>query len=100
MSVASNQYAAKVFSEHPVSIWPLDDEACFISLIDNVERDITTWTLTNCTTTSSPTLPDKPSPFYYNNADYYGIIGDDLVLGPSGGTIELRSGPIFNFDNL
>ena len=99
MSVASNQYASKVFSEHPVAIWPLDDDAHYLSLIDDAERDLTDWTLTNCSATTTPDLPNIPSPFE-DNADYFGIIGDHTVLGISGGTIELRSDPIFMFDSL
>ena len=99
MSVASNQYAARLFSEHPVAIWPLDDDAHYLSLIQDEERDLTDWTLTNCSATITPTLPDLPSPFE-DNADYYGIIGDHTVLGTSGGTIELKSDPIFMFDSL
>lgn len=99
MSVASNQYAARVFSEHPVSIWPLDDDAHYLSLIDDAKRDLTSWTLTNCTATTTPALPNLPSPFR-DNADYYGIIGNHLTLGGSGGTIELKSDPIFNFNTL
>jgi len=99
MSVASNKYAAKVFSEHPVAVWPLDDDAHFISLMDDSERDITNWTKTNCTTTSSPSLPDLPSPFK-GNSTYYGIIGDSVALTTSGGIIEIKSDPIFAFDSL
>lgn len=99
MSIASNQYAAKVFSEHPIAIWPLDDDAHYISLILESERDLTQWTLTNCSATTTPSLPNEPSPFK-NDAAYFGIIGDHVVLGSAGGTIEIKSDPIFMFDSL
>jgi hypothetical protein len=99
MSIASNQYAAKVFSEHPTAIWPLDDDACFISLLNQSESNINNWNKTNCSTTSSPTLPDTPSPFN-GKSNYYGIIGDHSILSTSGGTIEVRSDPIFSFNSL
>lgn len=99
MSIASNQYAARIFSEHPVAVWPLDDNAHYLSLISDAERDLTSWTLTNCSANSTPTLPNQPSPFK-NNADYYEIIGDHTTLGTSGGTIILKSDPIFIFNNL
>lgn len=99
MSIASNKYAAKIFSEHPVAVWPLDDNSHYLSLIENSERDLTQWTLTNCSATSSPSLPDSPSPFQ-ESSDYYGIIGNSAALNASGGTIELRSDPLFMFDSL
>lgn len=99
MSIASNRYAAKLFSEHPVAIWPLDDDAHFLSLISNDDRDITEWMLTNCSTTSTPVLPETPSPFK-NDVEYFGISGDHLVLGESGGTISIKSPPIFTFNSL
>lgn len=99
MSVASNKYAAKVFSEHPIAMWPLDDNAHYLSLIEESERDLTDWSLINCTATTSPVLPDLPSPFR-GSASYYGITGNHLTLGPSGGTIELKSDPMFAFDSL
>lgn len=99
MSIASNQYAAKIFSEHPIAVWPLDDEAHYLSLISDEERDISLWTLTNCSVTLSPTLPDTPSPFE-DDADYYGIIGDSTELSATGGVIELKSTALFMFDSL
>lgn len=38
MSVVSNLYAAKLYSEHPVAIWPLDDDVSYISLINDQQR--------------------------------------------------------------
>ena len=99
MSIASNKYAAKLFSEHPVAIWPLDDDAHYLSLIENEDRDITGWTLTNCSTTTTPVLPDLPSPFK-DDQQYFGIIGDSEQLSESGGTIVLKSNPIFTFNSL
>lgn len=50
----SNLYAEKIFAEHPLAIWPLDDQADYLSLISEDQRNITStvpanvWTLTNC----------------------------------------------------
>ena len=43
---SSNLYAEKIFANHPLAIWPLDDSADYISLITEAERDIesVTWT--------------------------------------------------------
>ena len=59
MTVLSNLYAEKLYSEHPIAIWHLDDNADYISLIsDAVRADLFTgyedWTVTNGVTTYSP----------------------------------------------
>lgn len=79
MSVSSNQYAAKIFSEHPIACWPLDDNVSFISIISEVERDIsnqTYWTRQNCSV--STTIPPTTSPF--QSSDYYVVSGNILQI--------------------
>ena len=45
MSSPSNIYAEKVYSEHPIALWALDDQLDYISFIDDSVRDMTTsWT--------------------------------------------------------
>ena len=39
MSNASNLYAEKVFGEHPIALWPLDETVDYISLISDNDRD-------------------------------------------------------------
>lgn len=39
MSNPSNLYAEKVFAEHPIALWPLDDQVDYISLIDEDQRN-------------------------------------------------------------
>ena len=96
MSVASNLYAANVYSEHPIAVWPLDDDVSFLSLISNTNRDFANWTKTNCSANSSPTLPDIASPFI--GGTYYGITG--AVPASNGTDIELISPAIFTFEDL
>ena len=43
MSTPSNLYAEKVFAEHPTGLWALDDNADYISLISEQQRN-----LSNC----------------------------------------------------
>lgn len=40
----SNLYAEKVFSEHPISLWSLDETIDYLSLISEEDRDISQWT--------------------------------------------------------
>jgi hypothetical protein len=52
MSITSNLYAEKVFSEHPLVFWSLDEPVKYISLISNADRNISNsekWTLSGCT---------------------------------------------------
>lgn len=39
----TNLYAARVFAEHPVGIWPIDEELTFLSLISPGQRDLRLW---------------------------------------------------------
>ena len=43
----SNLYAEKVYSEHPLVLWPLDDRADYLSMISEGFRDLSTWDVTN-----------------------------------------------------
>jgi len=43
MSTPSNLYAEKVFAEHPIALWSLDDEVTYTSLIDDFQRDVGEW---------------------------------------------------------
>jgi hypothetical protein len=50
MSSPSNLYAEKIFSEHPLALWPLDEKLDYASLISEQQRDISddqSWSLTN-----------------------------------------------------
>lgn len=51
MSNPSNLYAEKIYAEHPLVLWALDDKADYISLITEEQRDIDDlWTTTGGTT--------------------------------------------------
>jgi hypothetical protein len=43
MSSPSNLYAEKIFSEHPLALWALDDTVDYVSLISESDRDISLW---------------------------------------------------------
>lgn len=55
MSSPSNLYAEKIFSEHPLGLWALDEQLDYVSLITNAEREPYNWTTAvNCTITPIP----------------------------------------------
>ena len=46
----SNLYANKVFSEHPIALWSFDEEAHYIDLLQEADRQLDNWpTATNLT---------------------------------------------------
>lgn len=47
MTSPSNLYAEKVFSEHPIGLWPLDDKVDFVSLLDINEKGLGGWSVTS-----------------------------------------------------
>lgn len=61
MSTTSNLYAEKIYAEHPIALWSLDDKADYISLIDESDRDILTWSINNGTA-AVHALSDEPFP--------------------------------------
>lgn len=79
MGNSGNQYANRVFAEHPIALWSLDEDAYFLSLINNAstnDRLFSSWTTTNCDAYdyAFPSLPDAPSPF--EDSTYSSITAD------------------------
>jgi hypothetical protein len=97
---ASNLYSEKIFSEHPLAIWPLDDSADYISLITEAQRDINTWTKTNGTviTGSTPVFNGKnqTEPF----PDSYRKIFRSTPPVGSNTTSYIKSANLINFQSL
>jgi len=61
MSNPSNLYAEKIYSEHPLVLWALDDQLDYISLITENQRNINSgWTITNGTTSSGSSISGEP----------------------------------------
>ena len=96
MSIAANKYANKVFSEHPIAMWTLDEEAYYISLINDNNRKFSTWTGTGFTTTDYTSNPiSTSSPFLSSN-----IYSSFTKSSTSSGTIEISSPDLFNATNI
>jgi hypothetical protein len=63
MSNPSNLYAEKIYSEHPVVLWALDDQLDYIGLISEAQRNLTSfWTPTSATLATSFTDLKQPFP--------------------------------------
>lgn len=47
MTRPSNLYAEKIFAEHPLEMWTLDEETSYLSWINESARNLKTWTVDN-----------------------------------------------------
>ncbi len=93
MSTPSNLYAEKVYAEHPIALWALDDQADYISLIDESDRNINLWTITNGTSQTF-SLYDEPFPTSQTTR-IQGVLTDDDF-----GQVVCISNNIVNFSTL
>lgn len=91
MSSQSSLYAEKIFSEHPLGFWPLDDSISYLSLIDN--RNLSSWTVTGADISESLALL---SPI--RGSSVYQITGKDFAL--NSGSISISSPSLFSFNQL
>jgi hypothetical protein len=93
MSIPSNLYAEKVFAEHPLGLWALDEKVDFISLINNRVKKLeigtlsSQWTLTGGTTgsipatISSPILDSPIKAFSVINASELKLVSNNVFSG-------------------
>ena len=106
MSIISNLYAEKIFAEHPLALWSLDEPVDYISLISEQERNIQEeWSYSNAVVSES--IVDINSPFsnsitnliefdlFIEDNKELDFIGPDLVnfstLDDSQGTVSIGS---------
>lgn len=61
----SNLYASRVYAEHPVALWAMDESNYFVSLISQEEKEITEtyWTFDNAVRNSSAVFTLSGYPF-------------------------------------
>lgn len=93
MSTASNLYAEKVFSEHPLVLWALDDKADYISVITEQQRSFANWQVVGGTTEQSNSTT---SPFPNSVTNIVNVSVDN----PGFGQVVCISDDIVNFSDL
>jgi hypothetical protein len=87
MSNPLNLYATKVFAEHPVALWALDETVDFLSLIDSApqffgdERDenLSTWDVVGATVVDAyndASFLQQPEESIFPNVPTNGVIGN------------------------
>jgi hypothetical protein len=91
----ANLYASRVFAEHPIALWSLDEDYFFLSLVPESDKKITgsTWSISGgqySTSTSfpenAPIIGDYTSKFFIptsSSSQYIDIIGDPIVYQDS-----------------
>ena len=97
MSNPSNLYAEKIYSEHPLVLWALDDQADYVSLITDAKRNIASfpWDDTeSCTLSSGSAITGEP----FSDSPT-SIVSCNVPAGASGESIIL-SPDIVNFQTL
>ena len=95
MANPSNLYAEKIFSEHPLALWALDQTVDYISLFDLDYQDIQNyWTVSGATASLETSNVNAP----------FSTIEVNKLLGnvPSGATADIVciSPNLANFSNL
>lgn len=93
MSSPSNLYAEKVFSEHPLVLWALDDPADYVSMISEDQRKFSNWSVTGAVTYQDYF---KTSPFPTSITN--GL--DARITDESFGEITCISDDIINFSDM
>lgn len=93
MSTASNLYAEKVFSEHPLALWALDDKADYISILTEEQRTFSNWQIDVGT---SSTQVDRSAPFPNSISN---VVSVDFA-SPGFGQVVCVSDDIVNFSDL
>ena len=97
MSNPSNLYAEKIYSEHPLVLWALDDQADYVSLISENQRNIQTlWDNSGATVVSGSLSGSPLGPF---SESISSSISGNVPVGESSEIICV-SPDIINFANL
>lgn len=60
MSSPSNLYAEKVYAEHPLALWSLDEQVDYLSLITENQRDFADWDITGVSDQYESTIANQP----------------------------------------
>jgi hypothetical protein len=94
MSNPSNLYAEKIYAEHPLVLWALDDKSDYISLISETQRDIENQWITTGGTSIESTIGAEPFPDSITT-----LLEGDVPVGVDG-EIVCISPDLINFSDL
>lgn len=94
MSSPSNLYAEKVFAEHPIALWPLDDTADYVSLISETNRDMRLWDIGNGSASNIGSILNEPFPQSFVSRISLGSISEREAI------VECVSPSLISLQNL
>ena len=101
----SNLYASRIYAEHPIALWSLDDETSYISKLSTSQKDLANWSLYNLEEVVSPSAvygePVAGNPKYYSTiisasaslsaSALASAINTELDLDPDKKTISINT---------
>jgi hypothetical protein len=99
MSSAVNLYATRVFAEHPLSLWALDENVGYISLLPQSDQDLSEWEIDGATAVdirNDESFTESPIKEPFSAAFLSGIIEDS----PNNGLITLTSSHAINQSDI
>lgn len=96
MTIASNLYAEKVFSEQPLALWALDDTANFVNLVPANGNVAGSWTTTNIDAISISESLNGTYPF----SDSYAIALTASTPAGASETATISYSSVANFNEL
>ena len=74
MSKSSNLYAEKIFAEHPLALWALDDNVNFVSLLNSNDKVMSGW---NKSSNLSVLATTQQPPYIKNTTVIPVVVADD-----------------------
>jgi len=90
MSSAVNLYATKVFAEHPLSLWALDEKVGYVSLLSNSDQNLSNWDIDGATIVNAKNVEvfnEVPPKEPFETVFVSGIVEES----PNNGLITLNS---------
>jgi hypothetical protein len=97
MSSPSNLYAEKAFSEHPMSLWALDDKVDYLSLISENDRNLENWNISGGTVESNYNILQNTQPFIDSAVN---VLYGDVIPEGELGEIVLITDQTINGDHI
>ena len=91
----ANLYAARIFAEHPISFWSLDDNVSYISKLSISQKDITNWDLYNLQEAVSPSvvygepIPSTNGKFYVKIVSASSSLSASAIASPINTKLDL-----------
>lgn len=107
MATTSNSYAEKVFAEHPIALWSLDEQIDYASLINEDDRNMrNSWvfknasdvTLTPSTVANSYATTDTWLPAF--PASIFESYANQLIIPPTGDQLKATSPVLFQQSDI